>query len=153
MTEMIAKLDDLGTPIWVALLVLAFVMFWPAGLALLAFLLLSGRLGGGPTRPWCSRMSARGQRWSSARRPYWGSGNSAFDEYREQTLRRLEEEHREFQEFLAQLRMAKDRTEFDRFMQSRRPRVDDEVDAEDASENDHDHEDDEPGAPAPDRGR
>lgn len=151
MTEMIAKLDDLGTPMWVALLVLAFVMFWPAGLALLAFLLLSGRLGGGPTRPWCSRMSSRSQRWSSARRPYWGSGNSAFDEYREQTLQRLEEEHREFQEFLAQLRMAKDRTEFDRFMQSRRPKVDDEVGTEDASEDDP--EDDAPGAPAPDRGR
>ena len=154
MTEMIAKLDDLGTPMWVALLVLAFVMFWPAGLALLAFLLLSGRLGGGggPTRPWCSRMTARSQRWSSARRPYWGSGNSAFDEYREQTLRRLEEEHREFQEFLAQLRMAKDRTEFDRFMQSRRPNVDDEVAAKEEGGDDP-PDDEQPGKPdAPDSG-
>ena len=51
---------------------------------------------------------------------WWGqprtSGNRAFDEYRTETLRRLEEEQREFQEFLTRLRMAKDKAEFDQFM-------------------------------------
>ena len=47
------------------------------------------------------------------------SGNRAFDEYRVATLRRLEEEQREFQEFLARLRTAKDKAEFDQFMADR----------------------------------
>ena len=48
------------------------------------------------------------------------SGNRAFDEYREETLRRLEEEEREFKDFLDRLRFAKDRAEFDQFMAERR---------------------------------
>ena len=50
------------------------------------------------------------------------SGNSAFDDYRSETLKRLEDEQREFKEFLARLRFAKDRTEFDQFMAERRQR-------------------------------
>ena len=50
------------------------------------------------------------------------SGNRAFDEYRAETLRRLEEEQREFQEFLDRLRKAKDKAEFDQFMAERRGR-------------------------------
>jgi len=124
MTQMVATLDDMGKPVWVALLVLSFVVFWPIGLALLAFLLTSGRLGSHRGR-WCGgRMSRTGERWA---RPYWHShsGNTAFDEYRDQTLQRLEEEQLEFRDFLKQLRMAKDRTEFDRFMASRAARSDD----------------------------
>lgn len=47
-------------------------------------------------------------------------GHSAFDGYRADTLRRLEEEQREFQEFLGRLRTAKDKAEFDQFMAERR---------------------------------
>ena len=50
------------------------------------------------------------------------SGNRAFDEYRTETLRRLEDEQREFREFLDRLRFAKDKTEFDQFMNERRNR-------------------------------
>ena len=50
------------------------------------------------------------------------SGNHAFDDYREETLRRLEEEQREFVEFLDRLRHAKDKAEFDQFMADRRQR-------------------------------
>ena len=60
---------------------------------------------------------------------WWGSpnqgvssGNRAFDEYRVETLRRLEQEQREFVEFLERLRFAKDRAEFDQFMADRRSR-------------------------------
>ena len=130
MTQMVARLDDVGTPIWVALLVLSFVVFWPVGLALLAFLLTSGRLGSHRGN-WCSGgMSRKRERWA---RPYWHSqsGNSAFDEYRDQTLQHLEEEQQEFHEFLKQLRMAKDRTEFDRFMANRAARANDDETAED----------------------
>jgi hypothetical protein len=48
------------------------------------------------------------------------SGNRTFDEYRTETLRRLEQEERDFQDFLARLRMAKDKAEFDQFMAERR---------------------------------
>ena len=50
------------------------------------------------------------------------SGNRAFDEYREDTLRRLEEEQAEFKGFLDRLRHAKDKAEFDQFMAEHRSR-------------------------------
>ncbi len=50
------------------------------------------------------------------------SGNRAFDEYRTETLKRLEDEQREFRDFLERLRFAKDKTEFDAFMAERRNR-------------------------------
>jgi hypothetical protein len=57
---------------------------------------------------------------------WWGnppsSGNRAFDEYRTETLRRLEEEQGEFHDFLERLRHAKDKAEFDQFMAERRNR-------------------------------
>jgi len=57
---------------------------------------------------------------------WWGSppssGNRAFDEYRTETLRRLEDEQREFHEFLDRLRHARDKAEFDQFMAERRNR-------------------------------
>jgi Protein of unknown function (DUF2852) len=48
------------------------------------------------------------------------SGNQTFDEYRADTLQRLEQEQRDFQDFLGRLRMAKDKAEFDQFMAERR---------------------------------
>ena len=48
------------------------------------------------------------------------SGNRAFDDYRAETLKRLEDEQREFKDFLARLRVARDRAEFDQFMADRR---------------------------------
>jgi hypothetical protein len=63
-------------------------------------------------------------------RDWWGnnppsSGNRAFDDYRTETLKRLEDEQREFREFLDRLRFAKDKTEFDTFMAERRSRSQD----------------------------
>jgi len=49
-----------------------------------------------------------------------GSGNRAFDDYRQETLRRLEEEQRDFIAFLERLRLAKDKEEFDAFLAARR---------------------------------
>ena len=48
------------------------------------------------------------------------SGNHAFDEYRTETLRRLEDEQKDFSSFLERLRFAKDKAEFDQFMADRR---------------------------------
>jgi hypothetical protein len=119
----VAKLDELGKPGWIALLILAFIVYWPLGFAVLAFLFWSGRMGcwkhGGMSR-WqggADRTSGVGTWWQPA-----SSGNRAFDEYRADTLRRLEEEQREFKDFLGRLRMAKDKAEFDQFMADRRNR-------------------------------
>ena len=51
--------------------------------------------------------------------PLRTTGNAAFDAYREETLRRLEEEADEFQTFLERLRKARDKAEFDQFMAER----------------------------------
>src|SRR6187431_768785 len=119
----VAKIDELGKPAWIALVVLAFFVFWPLGFAILAFAIWSGRMG------WCSGRGVR--RWQDGARmqgpgtwwqPQQSSGNRAFDDYRADTLRRLEEEQREFRDFLERLRMAKDKAEFDQFMADRRNR-------------------------------
>ena len=126
MHDMVLKLDDLGQPAWLAVMILSFILFWPLGLAVLAFLLWSGRMGCG----WHGDKRKWKQRWQGAwdgsgsgpARSYRPTGNRAFDEYREETLKRLEEESREFQSFLERLRLAKDRSEFDQFMAERKAR-------------------------------
>jgi hypothetical protein len=118
-------LDDIGKPAWIALMIVSFILFWPMGLVVLGFLIGSGRMGcwtsrrsGGGWREGMERMQERAAQWcgprSAANAP--SSGNHAFDEYRAETLRRLEEEERQFKEFLDRLRQAKDKAEFDQFM-------------------------------------
>ena len=47
------------------------------------------------------------------------SGNTAFDAYKADTLRRLQDEQSAFEDFLQRLRDAKDKAEFDQFMEDR----------------------------------
>jgi hypothetical protein len=115
-------LDDYGKPAWIAVTVLGFIVFWPIGLAILAYLFWSGRMGcwkhRGPGRWHFERTERkRGRPWYGATE---SSGNSAFDEYREETLRRLEDEQEAFRAFLERLRKAKDKAEFDQFMAEHR---------------------------------
>lgn len=104
------------SPVTVILMVVGFIVAWPLGLAVLAYIL------------WGDRM----QTWFDEARYRWGtqranaSGNLAFDEYRERELKRLEEERRkldtmreEFDSFMHELRRAKDKEQFDRFMNER----------------------------------
>lgn len=114
--ELVQTLDDYGKPAWIALTVVSFIIFWPLGLALLFYLIWSGRMGC-KSRDW--KQSAE-RKWHRAKSTFSSSGNTAFDEYREQTLRRLEEEADEFQAFLDRLREARDRAEFDQFMAERK---------------------------------
>ena len=137
-----AKLDEFGKPAWITLIVLGFIAFWPIGLAILAFTIWSGRMGcgyhSGQDR-WQHKMErmqrkmdwmrakvsgggASGSSWDNCWNGAPTSGNRAFDEYRAETLRRLEDEQREFRDFLERLRFAKDKTEFDAFMAERRNR-------------------------------
>lgn len=124
-----ATLDGIGRPAWLALMILGFIFWWPLGLVSLAFLIGSGRMGcwkhgrrgewqGGGMERGMERMQRAMQRWGGGEPPW--SGNRAFDEYRTETLRRLEQEQREFLDFLERLRLAKDKAEFDDFLASRR---------------------------------
>ena len=140
-----ARLDDIGKPAWIALMIAGFVVWWPIGLVTLGFLIGSGRIMGCWTQRrhdrWQRRMQEGMERmqqaasgwgpWGSGRGSGWcgpsrqaSSGNAAFDEYRSETLRRLEDEQRDFLEFLNRLRQAKDKAEFDQFMAERGRRHD-----------------------------
>ena len=120
--DLTAKLDDYGKPAWITVMILGFVLFWPVGLAILAYLIWSGRMGSwkhcGPGR-WYNCADNSGARNGSRRRRANTSGNSAFDDYREETLRRLEDEQAEFEAFLERLQQAKDKAEFEQFMADR----------------------------------
>jgi hypothetical protein len=137
---LVERIDDYGKAAWIALMILGFIIWWPIGLAILGFLLWSRRMGCGYRGDWGSWHEGRWERkmqrlrdkmqllkeWEQHGRPGWRgrnpSGNTAFDAYRMETLRRLEDEQREFTEFLNNLRHAKDKAEFDQFMAERRNR-------------------------------
>ena len=121
-----ARLDEYGKLAWIGVMVLGFIVFWPIGLAILAYMIWSGRMGHWGKRGhgrWYGAHKAAGccsPRWNT--RDHASSGNQAFDEYKEETLRRLEDEQAEFLEFLERLRHAKDKAEFDQFMADRKGR-------------------------------
>jgi len=102
-----AWLDRKGKGAWIAAMVLAFIFVWPVGLALLAYMIWSGKMTCSKTRKHRAVHMSR------------GTGNAAFDAYRDDTLRRLEEEQQAFEDFLDRLRRAKDKAEFDQFMDQR----------------------------------
>lgn len=108
-----AWLDSKGKGAWIAAMVLGFVFFWPVGLALLFYMIWSKQMFGQKCRHRTTHMSRHG---FHAMKP---SGNSAFDAYKADTLRRLEEEQEQFESFLQRLREAKDKSEFDQFMDDR----------------------------------
>jgi len=117
-------LDGYGKPGWIAAMVLGFILFWPVGLALLAYMIWGKKMFGKSCR---SRMThgALGAR---------SSGNSAFDAYKADMLKRLEDEQTAFDEFLKRLREAKDKSEFDAFMDDNRRRREAEAREPDAKE-------------------
>jgi len=106
-----AWLDERGKGAWLAAMVLSFLLFWPLGLALLAYRIWRKRMFNG-----CSRSQTR---HSYRRHGFKPTGNTAFDSYKAETLRRLEDEQQAFEEFLQRLREAKDKSEFDQFMDER----------------------------------
>lgn len=103
-------LDQRGQGAWVAAMVLGFIAFWPIGLALLFYMI------------WSKKMFT-GKSCKARRRAMKNStGNSAFDAYKAETLKRLEDEQAAFDTFLKRLREAKDKSEFDAFMEDRAKR-------------------------------
>ena len=150
MNTIVERLDHYGLAAWITLMVVSFVVFWPLGLAILGYMIWSGRMrcrSKGKVAPF--NATGFGMSKNNPGRWYRGgfpsSGNRAFDEYREETLNRLQEEHEEFQNFLEKLRQARDKAEFDQFMADRARRAET-TDVDDAPAADNDGNDDKPAA-------
>jgi Protein of unknown function (DUF2852) len=134
-------------PFLIAGMILGFIFWWPIGLATLAFMIGSKRMCRSrryrmAEAGWGNQQGQQGPGGQAGFGPWAGpwsmwrnmcggfdhrpaqttTGNAAFDEYRAETLRRLEEEQQEFAAFLERLRVAKDKSEFDAFMANRRQR-------------------------------
>ena len=106
------------TPATIALMVIGFMVFWPLGFAMLAYIIWGDRLEGFKRDvnratdgifAGCRR-GRQGRAWGhgSAR-----TGNVAFDDWREKELERLAEERRKLDEML---------TEFDEYCPRTAPR-------------------------------
>ena len=121
------------SPPLIVAMVLGFVVWWPLGFVALAAILWGDRLPRERMREAANR--ARGEFDGFARgfsglgrNAGWSfTGNHAFEDYRTETLRRMEEERarlveeeRAFAEWMRNLRRARDKEEFDRFMAERR---------------------------------
>ncbi len=123
------------TPATIALMVVGFMVFWPLGFAMLAYIIWGDRLDGfksdvnratdgifGGFR----RGANRAERWGKRGGGFARTGNVAFDDWREKELERLAEERKrlddmltDFDDYARELRRAKDQDEFDRFMANR----------------------------------
>jgi len=131
------------TPVELIAMVLGFMVFWPIGLAILGYKYWQRKNGGADlqtvvTGAFNNVRAGVGGFQSQSQSRGWGAspwtrgfttatGNAAFDEWKgaelarlEEERRRLEDAHREFAEFLDNIRKAKDREEFQRFMDERR---------------------------------
>ena len=125
------------TPVEMIAMVVGFMMFWPIGLAVLAYKYWQSKMGGPDIQTVATgafnnaRSAVRGfqqrpgAQW--ARGFSTSTGNAAFDQWKSDEISRLEAErrkledaHKEFADWLETVRKAKDREEFDRFMNERR---------------------------------
>ena len=122
------ELDELAELAWLPVALLAALLVWRSRSALLA-----GSAGGGQLQAawraspagaagdWTAAKVGLAFRWVQGARPTSAaaSGNETFDAYRDDAIRRLEDEQREFRAFLERLRLTRDRSEFDAFMAER----------------------------------
>jgi len=127
-------------PVEILAMVLGFIVYWPIGFAVLGWkfwqkksgysgdIISFGREKWGNWTNWARGSDRLGYSVKAASDFGMGStGNRAFDEWRATELARLEEERqklvaaeREFAEFMENLRHARDREEFERFMDEHR---------------------------------
>jgi len=119
------------TPATIALMVLGFIFFWPLGLAMLAYIIWGDRLHDVKRSVNEKTESMFGSFRNCGKSESFGfggtTGNAAFDDWRREELDRLAEERRkleearaDFEAYAAELRRARDKEEFDRFMAERK---------------------------------
>lgn len=101
------------------------MVFWPLGLAMLAYVLFGDRFDAFK-RDANATVDGMFRSCRSKSSGFASTGNVAFDEWREKEIERLNEERRkldelraDFEEELRELRRAKDQEDFDRFMAKR----------------------------------
>lgn len=99
-------------PLELTAMIIGFAIFWPVGLAVLAW----KKWTGAPRAPFHMRRDSL----------MADTGNTAFEAFKQAELARLEEERRRlaeaqaaFGDFLDRLKRARDREEFERFMAER----------------------------------
>ena len=117
----------------IVLMIIGFAVFWPLGLAMLAWIIWGDeiRAKADDAKEHFRSFSERAPRFRQDGFGFQGrTGNAAFDEYRAQEMKRLDEERRrleamraDFEKFLSELRRVKDQEEFDRFMREFRNRT------------------------------
>ena len=125
-------------PVEILAMVLGFIVYWPIGFAVLGWkfwqkksgypgdIISFGREKWEKWATWAhgpDRWGFAVNKWATSGFGMGSTGNRAFDEWRTTELARLEEERqklvaaeREFAEFMENLRHARDREEFERFM-------------------------------------
>lgn len=126
-----AILRPAWTPATTAFMIIGFIVYWPLGIAMLAYIIWGDRL------EYFKKdvNTATDNVLDAARKGFQNfesgsscrsTGNLAFDEWRDQELARLKEERRKLDEAKAEfglhmkeLRQAKDREEFEHFMKER----------------------------------
>ncbi len=121
------------TPVTIAMMIIGFMIFWPLGLAMLAYIIFGDRLDQfketvNETTDRASEMFSKGRHFAHQ---HQRTGNVAFDDWREAELKRLHEERMkldnmraEFDDYARELRRAKDEEEFNSFMAHRAKEVD-----------------------------
>ena len=114
------------TPATIALMVIGFMVFWPLGLAMLAYVIWGDRLDGFKRDVNRATDGVFAGCRKASFKAHARTGNVAFDDWREKELERLAQERRkldemltEFDDYARELRRAKDQEEFDRFMAKR----------------------------------
>ena len=116
------------TPVTIAMMVLGFIIAWPLGLAMLAYIIWGDRLDTFKKDVNCATDKVADTIKSTTRRSKPPrTGNAAFDDWRDTELARLDEERKkldetraEFDEYQRDLRRARDMEEFDAFLKSRK---------------------------------
>ena len=123
------------------------MIFWPLGLAMIAYIIWGDRLDqfksdvNSATEKASCMFSRRDHSFKTYSRTHNRTGNVAFDDWREAELKRLHEERMkldamraEFDDYARELRRAKDEAEFKGFMAERSKRSDSDNDADDVIE-------------------
>ena len=127
------------TPATIALMIIGFMIFWPLGVAMIAYIVWGDRLDqfkadvNRATDKATNAFSGGNFRGPFGRNVTGGmarTGNVAFDDWRETELKRLHEERMkldtaraEFDDYARELRRAKDEEEFNSFMSHRHETV------------------------------
>ncbi|MEP1208544.1 MAG: DUF2852 domain-containing protein [Rhizobiaceae bacterium] len=119
------------TPVTIAMMIIGFMIFWPLGLAMLAYIIWGDRLDQfkSDVNNATEKASCMFKRSETSFKSHSRTGNVAFDDWREAELKRLHEERMkldamraEFDDYARELRRAKDEAEFKGFMSERAKR-------------------------------